>query len=106
MFPCFRSVFLNHCCQAFTARNKALSHRGCFTYHSDPEDSFEWLTINYQPLVGPYVIFQIIEDHRVNLFLRSNRKHNRGKVLLAMENLTVVRNPSLLVEAFERTLDL
>jgi len=105
-FPCFRSDFLNRICEGFRARSKPLSQSGSLTHSSDLTDSYEWIVIYYRPRIGPYVILQVIENQQINLFLRSSRRHNRGKILLAMENVRVVDNATSFVKSFERTLDL
>jgi hypothetical protein len=56
-------------------------------------------------LVGPYIILQAIEDNRINLFIRSRKVRNRGKVLFEIKDILVSGNGPRLVDTFEWTID-
>jgi hypothetical protein len=104
-FPIFKNDFLNDICCAFKARSKSIGHRGNFSFDTDLNDDFEWISFYYQPLIGPYLILQATDGHKINYYIRSPRTQNRGKVLLALENLLVVGNGKLIVEVFEWAAD-
>jgi hypothetical protein len=95
---------LNNACCGFAKRRKALAHHGTLGFDSDPRDTFEWITIGIRPLVGPALILQLAEQNWVSLYLRSRRRENRGKVLLAIEGLTVADNAQSLVATVEWTM--
>lgn len=102
--PVFRSQFLNHIAERLANRRKALKRHGELAWETQQPDDFEWLTVNFTPLVGNYCVFQFIEDNRVNVFVRSKTRHRRGRVLLAIKDITIVNNARRIVDAVEATI--
>lgn len=102
--PDFNSLFLNQLARALEARRKSLGHRGKLTWSTKQPDDFEWLTVNFAPLIGHYCIFQFVQDNRSYVYVRSRNRVNRGKLLFAMENFALVNNGAGIVEAMETTI--
>ena len=63
------------------------------------------MTVEYQLDGGPNVTFQAFEDQRIRLYVQTSKVRNRGKVILAMEEVRVIRNGPLVVEVFEWTIE-
>ena len=93
-----------HISRRLAARRKALKHHGELKWETKQPDDFEWLTVNFTPLVGDYCIFQFVEDNRVCIFVRSQKRANRGKILLAIEDIKIVDNSGDIVDAMETTI--
>lgn len=102
--PEFRDRFLTNSLRGFQRRRKAISHHGNLEFHWDADDAFEWLTVTFTAPRLPSVILQLVERNRINLYIRSNDKSDRGKVLLRMESAALVDDASGIVDAFESTL--
>ena len=102
--PQFQSAFLNGICRSLGKRRRAICYSGALKLDVGLHEDFEWLSAHYSCFSLPCVIAQFVEGNRMSLFIRSNTRRNRGKILLAMENVFVVDNPELLVEAFEWTI--
>ena len=102
--PVFESKFLNQLSNELAARRKALKYHGELSWETKQPDDFEWLTVNITPIVGNYCIFQFVEDNRVCIFVRSKNRSNRGKVLLAIENINVVDNAQEIMAAIMVTI--
>ena len=103
--PEYTDKFLNECSKALKRRGKAIRHHGRLTFSHDPAESFEWLTLSYSSHNYPSVIVQLVEGGKVSLYVRSNRRIDRGKVLLELRDLRILGNAETLVEAFEWTID-
>lgn len=104
-FPQFKSQFLDRLCREFERRSKSIRHKATFTFETKQPDEFEWLALNCRCIGGPYVVFQFVEDNRVSVYIRSSGRRDRGKVLFALEGLSVVGNSEAIVLACKDTLD-
>lgn len=104
MFPAFQSVFLNDVCRALKARQKAIMYHSTLTFESGLENSFEWIELRIRSGAGPYVVFQFMEDHGLHLLIRSHKARNRGKILLAIEDLVLFGDADRIVEFLEWTI--
>lgn len=102
--PVFNSPFLKHISDRIGRRRKAIRRSGKLSWETKQPDDFEWLTVYVTPLVGDYCIFQFVEDNRVSIFVRSRRRANRGKILLAIEDIKVIDNAHEIVNAMETTI--
>lgn len=102
-FPSFDSRFLNGVSRQFERRRKALSYVGELTVETEQPDYFEWLSINIKTFAGHYVIFQFVEDNRVDIYVRSSRRRDRGKVLFELRDVKLVDNSQAIVESCEKT---
>lgn len=102
--PEFESAFLDQVCRQIEKRTKAWKKYGDYSWETLQPDDFEWLTLNFAPHVGNYVIIQFVEDNRVSLFIRSSRRHDRGKILFESVDNKVVNNAVAIVEAIETTI--
>ena len=102
--PVFKSKFLKKVSERIAARRKALKYFGELTWVTQQPDDFEWLTVKFAPFVGHYCIFQFVEDNRVSVFVRSKRRCDRGKVLLAIEDVTIANDSRSIVDAVEATI--
>jgi hypothetical protein len=102
--PKFKDMFLDRACRAFERRRRAISHHGKFSIDSDPNSNTEWLTLVYSSFNHPSLILELTEGNKANFYIRSNQPKSRGKVLLRLEDLRLVDNPSRLVEIFEWTI--
>ena len=103
--PEFGDTFLKNAAQAFRKRTKAINFHGNLEFSYDFEDSFQWITVCYSSFNYPSLILQLVGGGKISFFVRSNRKMDRGRVLLTIDNLRVVKNASLLVSTFEWTID-
>lgn len=102
--PVFGSPFLNHLSQRIAARRKSLKYHGKLNWETVQPDEFEWLSVDFTPLVGHYCVFQFVEDNRVSVYIESKKRVNRGAILLAIENITIVDNAHDIVDAMETTI--
>ena len=102
--PTFDNNFLNRLCRQIEKRTKALKHHGSLRWETTQPDEFEWVTISFDALCGPWITFQFVEDNRVSIFLQSKGRKDRGKILLALEDIKVVDSAKLIVEAIEETI--
>ena len=95
--PEYSSRFLNSVCRRLAARRKSLSHRGKLTWETEQPDEFEWLSVYFDPYSGNYCIFQFAESNHISIYVRSKRRKDRGKVLLAIEGMQVVDNADAII---------
>lgn len=102
--PEFRDRFLANSLRGFRRRRKAISHHGNLEFYWDLDDTFEWLTVTFTAPRLPSVILQLVERNRINLYIRSDDKSDRGKILLRIESAALVDDPAGIVDAFESTL--
>jgi len=100
----FRCHFLHNICESFRKRSKSLNYTGKLDWETDPNDNFEWITISYMSGINPIIILQFWEHNRANIYIRSNRRGDRGKLLICMKDLLIVDNAKLLVSIFEKTI--
>jgi hypothetical protein len=105
-FPFFKSTFLDNVCRQFEARSKALKHHGKLTFETQQPDEFEWLTVNFTPFVGHYLIFQFLKGNQACVCVRSRSRKNRGKVLGELRDLVLIDNARMIIEAIENTISL
>jgi hypothetical protein len=103
LFPHFESAFIDRLSRQFEKRCKAISYFGKLGFETKQPDDFDWLTIKFYSFGGHYLILQFVEDNRLSLFVRSSRRRDRGKILLALEDIILIDNSKLIVEAFEST---
>lgn len=103
-FPGFKSSFLQDAYKAILKRRKAINHFGVGSIEllTDPDDSREWLSLCYN--ADPALEVEFIEDNRLNIFVRRNRRKQDGKVLLRLDDLRIVRAASRIVELIEYTI--
>lgn len=104
--PTFRDPFLRNATSNIARRRKSLSHKGRLTISSEPEDTFEWLTLAFECASRISVVLQLSEKNRANIFVRSNRGKDRGKILARIEDMTVIDNGRWIVSALEDTISL
>jgi hypothetical protein len=97
--PEYRDTFLKNAAQALLKRRKAINFHGNLEFSYDFEDSFEWITVCYSSFNYPSLILQLVEGGKISFFVRSNRRMDRGRVLLKIENLRVVKSEPLLSSA-------
>jgi hypothetical protein len=102
--PTFNSAFLIHLSRRIEARRKAIKHKGNLTWETKQPDDFEWLSVYITPFTGDHCIFQFVEDNRVYIYVRSKRNANRGKILLEIEDITIIDNAHAIVDAIEVTI--
>lgn len=100
----FNSRFLRNVSAAFQRRSKAIRYHGSLTWESKEADEFEWITVSFDPILGPSIVLQLWEANGASLFVRSTNNQNRGKILLRMENLRLIDNAAKLVAVFETTI--
>ena len=103
-FPVFECAFLNGIAKAFSKRSRAITYSGTLTWDTDIGDIYEWITFTYKFSDYPVIHLQPVEDQRLHLYIRSNKSRDRGKVLLAIEDLFVFATPELIVSTFENTI--
>jgi hypothetical protein len=101
--PVFQSDFLNRVCAEFAKRSKAFSSRGELSFHTDPEDDFEWVSIYYRFSNWPSVELQVVEDRRMSLFVRRTTRKREGELLVSLRDLYIMDEPGRVVELFEWT---
>lgn len=102
--PTFKSPLLNNICRRLEARGKALKHQGKLTWETKQPDEFEWISVYFTPVVGHYVILQLVEDNRATVFVRCSGRKRRGKILLELKDINLISNADAIVEAFEATI--
>ena len=103
----FRSPFLQAMEQQFNRRAKPLRNRGSLSIDGEQRDDGEsWLEVVLVTTSRFSVCIVLKEQNRANLFIRSARAANRGRVLLRVEDLRVSSNGAAIVAAFEETVAL
>ncbi len=102
--PEFKSPFLNNVSRRLAARRKALSHQGRLTWETGQPDEEEWFAAYFTPIPGHYVICEFVEGNWVSVRVRSSRRRNRGKILFDLEDINVIDNAHMIVEAMETTI--
>ena len=102
--PNFRSDFMAAVSNAFISRRKAYSYHGDVDYEFGDEERPEWFALHYRSYSYPMISLQIVQDYRINLCIRSNKRKDRGKILFKLEGELVEELVAHLVEAFEKTI--
>lgn len=102
--PNLKDSFLKGIGAAFRRRRKAISYQGNLKFSYDPTDSFERLTISFLSFNDPTLILELAQGGWMSFFVRSNKRADRGKVLVRIEDLRVVHNAALIVSTFEWTI--
>jgi hypothetical protein len=103
-FPTFKSRFLQKLSNRLATRAKALKYHGRLEWTTVQPDEFEWLSLTVHAFVGNYCIVQFVEDNRVSIYIRSSKRRDRGKILLAMEDIKLIDNAPAIVDAVEATI--
>lgn len=104
--PAFADPFLKNVVAGISRRRKAISHRGNLRISSDPNDTFEWITISCEAASRVAAVLQLWEKNRASLYLRSTKAKDRGKILARIEDMTLIDNGPWIVTAFERTISI
>jgi hypothetical protein len=63
----------------------------------------EWLRILFKPGNGPATIVEVLANRLCNVYVRSTRRSDRGKVLVRIELMSVTANASRIVETIANT---
>lgn len=104
--PSFASTLLQRVWDIFAKRRKALKYRGEFRVEvSDPNDDSEWIRFVHSSGSRPVLIVELTEHGILHVYVRSNARVSRGRVLLRLEFLRPFDNPARLLSAFEASLD-
>lgn len=100
----FRVEFLRAIGLAVEKQRKSLRNRGKLTMERNADgEPPEWLRIVFRRASGPFVIVELLENRRGNVYGRSNRKPDRGKVLLRLEQVALLNKPQEVVDVAVRT---
>jgi hypothetical protein len=99
----FSDVFLVAVVGALRKRRRALKHSGKLFVEKEAGEDWEELTIAYESYRGLVLIAQFLDGNRANLYLRSNRRQDRGKVLFRAEGMRLVNNGPGIIAAFEQS---
>jgi hypothetical protein len=70
---------------------------------AEEEAGIEWLEISLALHNRLVLIVSISEECLMNIYIRSNRGKDRGKVLFRREGLSVVKNPVGILKAIEKS---
>jgi hypothetical protein len=103
--PKYSDRFLKACSEVLWRRRKAIRHHGSLSFSSDPDDSFEWFTVYYSSHNYPSVILQLVQGGRVSVFVRSNLRADRGRVLFRVEDVRTFATGEAVVKVWEWTIE-
>jgi hypothetical protein len=105
-FPSFNDRFLERVARAFERRRRAIAYQnGTFEAESILEQRSEVLVVStVRGAPKSDLILELGAKNHLSLWLRSNLKPRRGKVVLRVEKLRVISNAKRIVETYEWTL--
>jgi hypothetical protein len=105
MLPEFKSPFLNSICRQVEKRSKAIKyHSREFEWEANQPGEVELLTLNITPILGNYSIFQFTDGNHGWVYVRSQGRKDRGKILFELEDIRLVENAPGIVSAIETTI--
>jgi hypothetical protein len=94
-----RSTFLAPISELISTRTKPIRHRGRFEVEHGSDEAGEWLRLMFRRASGPHVVVELMSDHVAQVYVRSARKADRGKVLFRLEEIRLPANAERIVEA-------
>jgi hypothetical protein len=97
------SRFLNELLCAVVQKQKSLKHRGKFDVETGADRQGEWIRFMFRRANGPHVVVEVTDEQRGNLYLRSARRADRGRVLYRLENIHLVGNATELKNTILKT---
>ena len=100
----FESQFLSDVCSAFNRRSKALRYNGSLTCQVCSRDP-EHIVVEHCPVGNRARVQLSLEaDNLATVYVLGGTVRSGGKVYFRLEDMTLVRNGTAIVDAFEGTL--
>lgn len=97
--PTYDNKFLSSVMLQVLKKRKSLRHRGEFEFESGVDEQGEWLRLVFRRAKGPDVIVEFLADQFANVYLKSARRADHGRILFRLEMARVVANARKVVDA-------
>ncbi|MBL4850444.1 MAG: hypothetical protein JKY65_33420 [Planctomycetes bacterium] len=108
-FPNFKNRLLVGICEELVQRSKSLNYGAAVSFETETSaDGLEEVRLSISSPYTPYLDLRLIAlsplaDLFMNLFLRSEKRRNRGQALFSLRDAPVSADPQQFVELLEWT---